>query len=87
MISKLYKYINNKFGKSDNVFWNLLRYICLGLASVLIYSLCIIMIIMIIVVIIVTMMISKWMLVTVAVVFLIVLIGRITFILYGNDPK
>lgn len=84
MISKLYKYINNKFGKSDNVFWNLLRYICLGLASVLIYSLCIIMIIVFIIV---TMMISKWMLVTVAVVFLIVLIGRITFILYGNDPK
>lgn len=84
MISKLYKYINNKFGKSDNVFWNLLRYICLGLASVLIYSLCIIMIIVFIIV---TMMISKWMLVTVAVVFLIVLIGRITFILYANDPK
>lgn len=84
MISKLYKYINNKFGKSDNVFWNLLRYICLGLASVLIYSLCIIMIIVFIIV---TMMISKWMLVTVAVVFLIVLIGRITFILYGNEPK
>lgn len=84
MISKLYKYINNKFGKSDNVFWNLLQYICLGLASVLIYSLCIIMIIVFIIV---TMMISKWMLVTVAVVFLIVLIGRITFILYGNDPK
>lgn len=84
MISKLYKYINNKFGKSDNVFWNLLRYICLGLASVLIYSLCIIMIIVFIIA---TMMISKWMLVTVAVVFLIVLIGRITFILYGNDPK
>lgn len=83
MISKLYKYINNKFGKSDNVFWNLLRYICLGLASVLIYSLCIIMIIVFIIV----TMISKWMLVTVAVVFLIVLIGRITFILYGNDPK
>lgn len=84
MVSKLYKYINNKFGKLDNPFWDLLRYIVLGLASVLSTGLVLLMLILFCAF---TIMLSKWLLVAVVVLVLIVLIGRITFILYCNDPK
>lgn len=84
MVSKLYKYINNKFGQLDNPFWVLLRYIVLGLASVLLTGLVMLMLILFCAF---TMMLSKWLLVAVVVLILVVLIGRITFILYCNDPK